>query len=489
MSLIQHFRLDLTEGANDQRAIARLKFALLPHDQGQLETFLVFDADKTLAAEDSGVLFWEELAKSQATSPGGEVYPLRELFEGPLSYSATAFQQAALLYEEAADDEQFDALCHSAASSVNMYPEFLALLRQAIEQKHVGVVIVTCGVVRIWENVLARKGLSGKVTIIGGGRISDGLIVTPSTKTTVVRSLRLEHNLRVWAFGDSPLDILMLGQADEAVVVVGEDQSRSVTMDDALANAMIDTGLQVRQTLLPASVRPRLNEEDLPVVSIGDPAFITEVMGKFTLDFRHATGENAARLLMTPMRDATINGPRLREAHRRAGWYLATEMVAEAVGVEEYSVPHVIFHDTTGYQLQDEERTCIVAIMRGGEPMALGVNDAFPSANLVHATSVSDVKVRHLEHQKTVILVDSVINSGASIIEMIKHVRSLHNKIRIVVVAGVVQAQAVEHNHEMAVLMRRRGVILVALRVSDNKYTGAGGSDTGNRLFNTTRLD
>ena len=31
-------------------------------------------------------------------------------------------------------------------------------------------------------------------------------------------------------------------------------------------------------------------------------------------------------------------------------------------------------------------------------------------------------------------------------------------------------------------------ITLVALRLADNKYIGSGGTDTGNRLFNTTRL-
>ena len=32
-------------------------------------------------------------------------------------------------------------------------------------------------------------------------------------------------------------------------------------------------------------------------------------------------------------------------------------------------------------------------------------------------------------------------------------------------------------------------VVLVTLRVSKNKYTGTGGTDTGHRLFNSTHLD
>lgn len=75
--------------------------------------------------------------------------------------------------------------------------------------------------------------------------------------------------------------------------------------------------------------------------------------------------------------------------------------------------------------------------------MALGVNEAFPLAMFVHATNADDIKLHHLQGQLTIILVDSVINTGRTIIEFVQHVRELHATIFIVVVAGVVQAQSV----------------------------------------------
>ena len=36
---------------------------------------------------------------------------------------------------------------------------------------------------------------------------------------------------------------------------------------------------------------------------------------------------------------------------------------------------------------------------------------------------------------------------------------------------------------------RHKEVTFLALRVSDNKYTGRGGTDTGHRLFNTPYFD
>ena len=76
------------------------------------------------------------------------------------------------------------------------------------------------------------------------------------------------------------------------------------------------------------------------------------------------------------MRDASITGPDLRESHRRVGHFLAVEFVTEMVGLEQILVQHVLGRPTTGYRLLHEHQTTIVALMRGGEPMALGVNDA-----------------------------------------------------------------------------------------------------------------
>jgi hypothetical protein len=57
-----------------------------------------------------------------------------------------------------------------------------------------------------------------------------------------------------------------------------------------------------------------------------------------------------------------------------------------------------------------------------------------------------------------------------------------------VVVAGVVQVQSVSEGSVAQALARHANFSLVALRLSDNKFTGRGTTDTGNRLFNTTRV-
>ncbi len=90
-------------------------------------------------------------------------------------------------------------------------------------------VILTCGLGQIWRNVLARFG--SHIVVVGGGRIADGFVITPETKAALVRHIRAAGYEHIWAFGDSPLDLPMLREADEAVVVVGEETTRSRSME------------------------------------------------------------------------------------------------------------------------------------------------------------------------------------------------------------------------------------------------------------------
>lgn len=456
--------------------------------QGQLETVLVMDADRTLAAEDTGTLFWKKVSSSRRLEDGD--YPLKTLFSSPLGYSYTAFRQATLLYEETADDQEFDVLCQDVASAVTMHPEFVSLLKLVAEKEHISAVIVSCGVRLVWEKVLEREGLSKKVKVIGGGRIADGFIVTAAVKAALVTRLRESHQMYVWAFGDSPLDLEMLSKADQGIVVVGEEQTRSKTMDAALANAIDTDGLRVRQVVLPSNASPRLDLMKLPLVQFTKHEFVDSVLCRrsqhVTIQVLHSTDKNAAKLLMTPMRDANIAGPALREAHRRVGQYLATEFLADVIGIEEYPIPHVQGHQTSGYRLSNEHQTSIVALMRGGEAMAFGVNEAFPLAMFVHASRPNDIMLHHLQGQHTIVLVDSVVNSGKTVVQFVQHICNLHATIRIVIVAGVVQAQSVSNLTQA--LARYTKLSLIALRVSENKFTGRGTTDTGNRLFNTTHL-
>ncbi|RWA09455.1 hypothetical protein EKO27_g5671 [Xylaria grammica] len=484
-ALIRDFQRH-TEGYN--LSCAESKVDELVGEQKKVQTMLVLDGDKTLAAEDTGELFW-----ATAIHAGQGIDPLKELFGGPLGYSYTAFRQAVLMYEEIADEKEFDTLCAAVASVARVHPEFLSLLRLVEKQDHVRALVVTCGLRRVWEKILETEGLSGTVKVIGGGRIADGFVVTANVKASLVSRLRDVHHLYVVAFGDSPLDLPMLSAADQAIVVVGHERSRSKSMDAALQRVMDGGSLRASQALLPGHVTPRLDVSELPLIQINGTEFINSVLSSrngLRVDSRvlHATESNIAKILMTPTRDAHIDGPNLRKAHRRIGWYLAMEYLPSLVGLDEYAILHVQGHQTSGFRVYDEQHTLIVALMRGGEPMAFGVNDALPSAMFVHAKEPEDVQEHHLAGKHTVILVDSVVNSGGTVVQFVQHIRTVCSRVRIVVIAGVVQAQSVSEGNLAHILAQDGSLNIIALRLSHNKFSGKGATDTGNRLFNTTCL-
>jgi uracil phosphoribosyltransferase len=415
---------------------------------------------------------------------------------------------------------------------VSVHTELQEFIRKATSKPYIMAIIVTCGQQLIWDKIMEKVGLADRIKVIGAGRASDPTahVIDANVKANFVKRLKAKHGLHVVALGDSPLDVPMMEAANEAIVIVGPEDSRSVNMETVLEKAITSSSLTAaRQVILPRGSRCRLSPHMLPITSLDEelrlrcmPAHRPEYKATQTtnvvphatakvpphaatkvpphargpvptavLPFKHATNTPMAKLLMAPMRNASIQGRDLREAHHQVGRYLSIEFLSELLGLEKYLMPHVQGGQTEAHRLRNESTTGIIALMRGGEPIALGVSDAFPAAALIHAKEPSDLRPEQIKPLKAVILVDSVINSGNSITEMVRRIRSLTpGGIRIAVLAGVVQAKAVsEGPYALDKLVGGGGLCLAALRVSDNKYTGKGGTDTGNRLFNTMYLE
>jgi uracil phosphoribosyltransferase len=228
---------------------------------------------------------------------------------------------------------------------------------------------------------------------------------------------------------------------------------------DANLKMATDDGPQGRQVLLPNHAKPQLDTAQLPLIELVQchPRETQENYEPATID------TVLCRLLTTQMRDARISGTALKEVHRRVGWYLSVEYVASIVGVEATPIPHVQGGDTDGYRLLHEQQTAIVPLMRGREPVAFGVSEAFPPATFLHAKVPEDIKLHHLPDNGTVVLVGSVANNGQSIVEFVEAIRTLYRTIRIVVFAGVVHARFVSGDG-LEQLGRHGYVSLVALR-------------------------
>lgn len=187
---------------------------------------------------------------------------------------------------------------------------------------------------------------------------------------------------------------------------------------------------------------------------------------------------------MKNMRDSRYNGQLLRGVRRSVVTYLAIENLTNLIGFEIYLIRHVQGYDTDRYRLSHEHHPLIVALMRGGKPMASGANGVFPAASFLHACRPADVCRQHLEGKITVILLDSVINSSETVTNFLQHIRNLHATIRVV----VLQEKDISPTGSYSKLLRERPIEVVTLRLSRNQFTGRGSTDTANRLFNTTHL-
>jgi len=162
-----------------------------------VKTMLVFDADKTLAPFDAGSMFWKKVYAAVGVQKTLFGDPLKHLFETS-GYTYTAFRQATMTYEYAATYVDFEAICAAVAAEIVLYPEIEPILCTAGGAGgYVAVVVVTCGVKRVWELVLERYGLSETVAVIGGGRLTDGYVVTPAVKAAIVARLQQEYHTYV----------------------------------------------------------------------------------------------------------------------------------------------------------------------------------------------------------------------------------------------------------------------------------------------------
>ena len=139
---------------------------------------------------------------------------------------------------------------------------------------------------------------------------------------------------------------------------------------------------------------------------------------------------------------------------------------------------HVQQNDFTGLS-SIGNGVAIMALMRGGEPMARGVFDCFPEAQFIHYVDGDGLDGIVADH---IIIVDSVINDGATIRRFLATLpgSSKSPRPQIYVLTGVMQELAAKILPKEFPWIR-----FLALRISTNKYSGKGSTDTGNRLFGT----
>lgn len=190
---------------------------------------------------------------------------------------------------------------------------------------------------------------------------------------------------------------------------------------------------------------------------------------------REFTSKNAVQLLATQSRRTDISSTELCKIHLEMGKYLAYQMLDE-FELTDTKIKHVQ-GIKTGSELADKSNIVIFALMRAGLYAAEGVRSVFADSQFFPVTEIDN---NDLEN-KIIIVVDAAINTGKSIEKAIQHLRK--SKPRKIFVATLIMQRDALHLSE-----RYSDIHFYALRISENKYVGKGGTDTGNRLFNTTNL-
>jgi uracil phosphoribosyltransferase len=201
-------------------------------------------------------------------------------------------------------------------------------------------------------------------------------------------------------------------------------------------------------------------------------------------NLRHFTDVTACRLLADRTRRSDLDTRDYSEAYAELGRFLAYQVVQE-FELEEYQIQHCE-GPRPGVRIRDEERIGIVCLMRAGLYLAHGCRAVLRRSPLHLFSPERDKGLNPQELEElagsrleTLILVDSVVNTGKTIRPIFAQAKAIGIK-NVIVMAGVspvAQGTSIAEDYP--------DVVFYFARLSHNSYVGKGGTDTGNRLFGT----
>lgn len=189
------------------------------------------------------------------------------------------------------------------------------------------------------------------------------------------------------------------------------------------------------------------------------------------------TNNPMMRLIVNETRQASLSGSALAETHRNIGRALASAIALDLT-LENININHVA-GNSMGVQIKTGCEPIILAMMRAGLFVAEGIWTALPGSSLVLHNPES--KLEKLPASgRTVVIVDSVINTGRSIRAILKSANTYQpSKIKI--------AALVAYRVNLEELVSEFPCVDFHIaRVSERSYVGKGSTDTGSRLFCTT---
>ncbi|KAJ5939572.1 hypothetical protein N7466_002706 [Penicillium verhagenii] len=203
-----------TQEYNAQLAEQRMERALSARPSRKLDPVLVLDGDRILAPINTRDMFMKRIHRGRG--PGKE------------NYSYEAKRQETILCEELVPDTGYRAICEEIAKEIRIRGDFARLLHNVkVYQRHVRVLVLTCGLREVWKLVFEKAGFGDTVDIIGGGRLSDGLVMTPELKERLVKYLRVQMERFVWAFGSKTQDLGMMIASNQPIVVCCKEFSNT----------------------------------------------------------------------------------------------------------------------------------------------------------------------------------------------------------------------------------------------------------------------
>lgn len=224
---------------------------------------------------------------------------------------------------------------------------------------------------------------------------------------------------RVIAYGDGKNDYYMLKQADMGYLYIGSYLSRS------------------------------LRDTDMSGISL-----IYEKSSYILADKDYDSADD----IMVCRSDSGINGAPLAAAHIRLG-----KMLGEAMGG---IIPHT--------------DSAIIVLERGGRFFGDGVYMGFGGTFYSYNPKFDELPDFR---QGVAVIVDSVINTGKSVLDLIDKLKQRKTDIEIIIVSNVIQEKALD---------LLQGYKIFAVRTSSNSFVGSRqsmqkngkGPDTADRLFN-----
>lgn len=244
-------------------------------------------------------------------------------------------------------------------------------------------------------------------------------IISADTKYYITKLLQ-SVGYTIRAYGDSKIDLYMLRQANEGTLFIGQRISRSLQGESL-------HGLRL----------------------IYDHQFycLSDTMDSEVLNNIRICKSNSG-----------INGNRLALAHIRLGNRLGT-VISDLISPQD---------------------TAVLVLERGGRFFGDGLYAGF--GGVFYSMNPSKDEIPDIEADR-VILVDSVINTGKSILKIIQKIRAKRADIDIIIAANVIQKDAVKLFD---------GLKIYCVRTSSNSFVGKNqakqvgktGPDTADRLFN-----